>query len=145
VSYVEAAEELFRQFAQRHSLQIEKFEHEPTDLMMEVPAQLGLSFQITLCLSDDELSIGAGEHWGSWYLADNNVDERMKRFSRIADGLIDGNCRVIEYWQFGRPKKTVIEERFGDQWNPISTRYSTFLLPFFRRKRIVITNEKQVL
>jgi hypothetical protein len=140
MKYADAAEELFKKFALRHSLRTEKMEHEYTDLMIEVAIQPGLTTVMTLSLSDDELQVGFGEHWGCWYLQDDMVAQTMKDFIETCDGLIEGYCRVVEYWQFGKPVKTAIERNIYGKWDSISVRYSPFVLPFFKVHLVVIQN-----
>jgi hypothetical protein len=142
MKYAEAAEELFRQFALRHSLLIDKIEHEFADVMMELPVQHGLTIPIALILSDDELQIVFGEHSGCWYLSDNTATNTMANFEEICDGLIDGGCRVVEYWQFDKPVKTAIEKNRNGKWEAISTRWSPFLLPFFKVRKVIVQNSR---
>ena len=53
------AEALFRDFANRHSLAIEKVDNPNVELLMRLPRQMGLSFELTLGLQNrDELNVG---------------------------------------------------------------------------------------
>jgi hypothetical protein len=136
-----AAEDFFRRYAERKSLSIEKIEQENIELMMCFPVQSALDFEITVGMdSGDGLCIGAGEHWGSWWVIDGKFDEAASRVSEILNGLIDGRCRVAETRQFGRVRKTAIEQLINGTWKAMSTRWSPFVLPFCAKQVVYLRN-----
>ena len=68
VDYTADAEALFRDFARRHSFAIEKVDQPEVELLMRVPEQPGLSFELTLGLQNvDELNIGFEEFWSYFF------------------------------------------------------------------------------
>ena len=58
LSIEDEVEKLFREFAAKHGLRIEKEEQDEIELLMTVPQQEGLSFELTLGLQNgDEINI----------------------------------------------------------------------------------------
>jgi hypothetical protein len=137
-----AAEDFFRRYAEKNSLDIKKVEQEFVELEMLFPVQTGLSFEIRVGMNaSDSLFVGAGEHSGCWYIYDDNFDETASRVGGILDGLIDGTCRVAEVWQFGRVRKTAIEKSVNGHWEAVSTRWHTFVVPFCARRVVHLQNQ----
>lgn len=118
---------LFLAFAERHSLTIEEVEEPNVELLMRVPAQPGLSFELTLCGQDyDIISIGFEEFW-SLFFPFINVSQTV---SDALDALATGDGRLVIYTQRGRVIKRVLQQRNKDDWHPIYTQSSGLRLPF---------------
>lgn len=102
------AEALFRDFARRHSLAIEKLAGAPVELLMRMPPQPGLSFELTLGLQNgDEVNIGFAEFWSYFF----PYEEKRQIVSDALDGLAAGDCRLAIHTQLGGVVKRVLELR----------------------------------
>lgn len=110
------AEALFRAFAERHSLTIQKIDEPNVELLMEIPRQPGLSFDLTLGLQNaDELNIGFEGFWSYLF----PFDQKRELVSSLLDGIKSGACRLAVHRQFGFVVKRVLERRVGDNWEPV--------------------------
>ncbi|MFN0137441.1 MAG: hypothetical protein ACKVS9_15160 [Phycisphaerae bacterium] len=128
MEYTADAEALFRNFARRHSFSIEKVNDPEVELLMRVPAQPGLSFELTLGLQNgDELNIGFEEFWSYFF----PFDEKTRRTVVDAlDALVAGECRLAIHTQLGRVVKHVLERRHDGRWRSVYTAIASFQLPF---------------
>jgi hypothetical protein len=142
-SHVAEIEKLFADFAYQNSLTIQKETNDLVELHMRIRQQPGLSFDIQLAYSDDIFFIVAGEHTGEKYIIENDYHTAWNWAREIVAGLVNGNCRVVEYRQRGRIRKTAFEKKTDSGWSPISTRYSPFLWPFLQTNPRVLINAKR--
>ncbi|UPT63229.1 MAG: hypothetical protein M0D54_01275 [Hyphomonadaceae bacterium JAD_PAG50586_4] len=132
------AEALFRAFAERHSLTIRKVKEPNVELLMELPRQPGLSFDLTLGLQNaDELSIGFEGFW-SYIFPFNQKHELV---SSLLDGIVSGACRLAVHRQFGLVVKRVLERRVGDNWEPIYQALG-FGVPFIGTQVAYLSNNQ---
>jgi hypothetical protein len=141
-----AADQLFKEFALRHCFltrmtRKSEVEQLGVDLLMALPVQAGLTFELQFAFADDILFVVAGEHTGEWYIANGNIEEVWRTVVQIADGLVAGTYRVVEFWQRGRARKTAIEIEDTGSWKAVSTRYSTILLPLIRTEKVILQNK----
>jgi hypothetical protein len=125
VDYTADAERLFRNFAARHSLNIEKLDPILSyNLLMRVPMQSGLSFELTLGLqNDDELNIGYEGFWSYFF----PFEKKRALVARALDGIVSGEFRLAIHKQFGRVVKYVLEERNNGRWDVVYRAYETLL------------------
>ncbi len=132
------AEELFRAFAARNSLTIQKL-HEPNvELLMEIPRQPGLSFDLTVGLQNaDEVNIGFEGFWS--YISP--FDRKRELVSSLLDGIVSGACRLATHRQFDRVVKRVLERRVGDKWEPVYHARG-FSVPFIGTKVVYVSNDR---
>lgn len=133
------AEALFRAFAARHSLRIEKIEEPNIELLMSVPRQPGLSFDLELGLqNDDEVNIGFEGFWSYIF----PFEKRREHVDRILDGLMAGDARLATHRQFGRwPAGRVLELRESDgTWRPVYWD-SPFKIPFVPTEVTYVYND----
>ena len=136
--YMADAEALFRNFARRHSFAIIKVEEPGFDLLMRVPQQPGLSFELTLALqNDDEINIGLEEFWSYFF----PFEEQRHAVSDALDALATGECRLAIHQQLGRVVKRVLERRFHGHWRPIYRDYPGIRIPFLRSKISYLYNQ----
>jgi hypothetical protein len=128
--YTADAEKLFRDFAARHSFLIEKLDNPNVELLMRIPIQSGISFELILGLqNEDELNIGIGEFW-SYFFPFEHV---RKQVDAALDGIASGECRIATHRQFGRSVKIELERRSGSTWVLIySANKLRFPLVWFR-------------
>lgn len=132
------AEDLFRNFARRHSLIIEKISDPEFDLLMCVPRQPGLSFEITLGLQNsDEINIGFEEFWSYFF----PFETTKKTVSDLLDALVLGDCRLAIHTRRGRTVKRVLELRTDGGWQPVYTEYPSIQLPFLGATKTYFSNE----
>jgi len=85
------------------------------ELELCIPAQPGLAFDVTLSLKDvDELQLGAGAFWVSWFpCTDASV---VRRYREAVDGVLTGQYRILEYRRRGRLVKAYLQRPVGDGW-----------------------------
>jgi len=121
------AEELFRSFATRHSLVIEKLDEPNVELLMRISAQRGLDFELTLGLQNtDELNIGFEKFWSYFF----PFEKQRHNVEQALDGLMSGDTRLATHRQFGWVVKRVLEVCNGGTWKPIYHAYSVVQVPF---------------
>ncbi len=137
--YTTEAEELYRAFARRHAFAIEKVDELGFELLMRVPKQPGLSFELTLGLqNNDELNIGFQEFWSFFF----PYEKSWQIVSDALDALATGDCRLAIHMQLGRVAKRVLERRNNERWRRIYNDCSGFLIPFLRTKTSYLYNEE---
>jgi hypothetical protein len=131
-------ESLFRNFAQRHSLTIEKIEEPSVELLMRVPRQRGLSFELTLCGQNrDEISIGFEGFW-SFFFPSGQVSQVV---ADLLDALVVGDARLSTYSQLGFIVRRVLEKRSGEIWLPAYVHISRVRIPFIPTKVVHTYND----
>jgi hypothetical protein len=136
--YTAVAEALFRDFALRHSFAIEKLSEPNMELLMRVPRQPGLSFELTLGLqNNDELNIGFEKFW-SYFFPYQSTSQLV---SEILDALATGDCRLAVHAQLGGVVRRVLEQRSDGNWQPIYTAHSRIQVPFLGTKVSYRRNE----
>ena len=103
---------------------------------LEVPAQSGLAFDVSLYLYDDVLNICAGQFWGEWFpCLDSEV---VSRYVEAASGILNGEFRIVEYSRKGTPVKAFLQRPKGEGWETISRHYEGFCLPFLRKETRIL-------
>ncbi len=132
------AERLFRDFARRHSFAIEKVDEPQVELLMRVPPQPGLSFELMLGLQNsDELNIGFEEFWSYFF----PYETKRQIVSDALDALAAGDCRLAIHTQLGGVVKRVLEQRSNGQWQPIYTAFARLQVPLLGTKISYVHNE----
>ena len=132
------AEALFRDFARRHSFAIEKVAEPQVELLMRVPPQPGLSFELMLGLQNsDELNIGFEEFWSYFF----PYADKRQIVSDALDALAAGDCRLATHTQLGSVVKRVLEQRANGKWQPIYTAFARFEIPFLGTRIAYLQNE----
>lgn len=121
------AENLFREFAARHALAIEKIDEPDVDLLMRVPRQPGLAFELTLALQNaDEVNIGFEDFWSYFF----PFEEKRALVESMLDGIATGHCRLAIHRQFGRIVKRVLERRTDVSWQPVYAAVTRLQIPW---------------
>jgi hypothetical protein len=114
--HTQEAEALFRNFANRHLLTIERVDEPNVELLMRVPPQPGLSFELMLGLQNgDELNIGFERFWSYFFPFERKRDLVVS----LLNGIVTGGCRLAIHRQFGFGVKRVLERRVNYAWEPI--------------------------
>ncbi|WP_435338020.1 hypothetical protein, partial [Acinetobacter sp. LH3_13] len=81
------------------------------ELLMRVPRQQGLSFELTLGLQNkDELNIGFDDFWSYFF----PYESQKQTVSDALDAIARGDCRLAVHTQLGRIVKRVLE-RHSDE------------------------------
>lgn len=136
--YSADAERLFREFAARHDLTIEKIDEPNVELLMRVPQQKGLSFEITLCCQNcDELNIGVAEFWSTFF----PFEKVKQRVEAALDGLVLGECSVLTTWRSGRYVGGKLQRKADAGWETITIHVAGLRVPFLRTTTQRIANE----
>jgi hypothetical protein len=137
-NYADDAEALFRDFARRHSFAIEKVDEPNVELLMRVPPQPGLSFELTLGLQNsDELNVGFGGFWSYFF----PYESKRQLVSDTLDAFVVGDCRLAIHAQLGGVVRRVLEQRFSGAWQPIYTACTRLQVPFIGTKTSYVLNE----
>ena len=120
------ARSLFTDFADRHGLSIRPIDEPNMDLLMEVPAQKGLAFTLTLGLQDtDRLNIGFEGLWAHFF----PLSQKQAHVRALLDGIVDGSCRLAIHRQFGIVTRRVLERRVDGVWQSVYTAHG-LAIPF---------------
>ena len=112
------------------------------DINMDIPAQLGLEFDINLNLQNiDELHLVVGKLWMCWFPCTEK--ENAGDFIDTVNSLINGETRILEILKGGKVVKAQLQYQINDEWISKSSGLLTFKLPSFRRKSFnVVQNGK---
>lgn len=110
------AEALFRAFAARNSLSIRKIDEPNVELLMELPQQPGLTFDLSVGLQNgDELNVGFAGFWSYFF----PFEQKCDLVSALLDEIVSGDCRLAVHRQFGFVVKRLLERRLGEAWQPV--------------------------
>jgi hypothetical protein len=132
------ARSLFTDFADRHGLSIRPIDEPNMDLLMEVPAQKGLAFTLTLGLQDtDRLNIGFEGLWAHFF----PFSPKQDLVRALLDGIVDGSCRLAIHRQFGIVTNRVLERRVDGAWQTVYTAFG-LAIPFVRAQVTYIANDR---
>jgi len=138
IDHTKDAEALFRDFALRHSLIIEKVDDPNVELLMRVPPQPGLSLELTLGLqNDDELNVGFCEFWSYFF----PYESKRQVVSDALDALVVGDGRLAVHTQLGRVVKHVLEQRIDGTWQQIYTAFARIQVPLLGTQTSFVLNE----
>lgn len=128
-SFEDEVEKLFRSFAAKHGLRIEKEEQSEIELLMTVPRQEGLSFELNLGLQNsDEINIGFNEFW-SYIFPYPIVKSRVET---VLDGIVTGDARLVTKSQFGRTISRTLEYLEDGDWIAGYKQISGLAIPFMK-------------
>ena len=137
-NFEDEVEELFREFAAKHGLSIEKEEQNEVELLMTVPRQEGLLFELTLGLQNgDEINIGFSEFW-SYIFPYPSVKSHV---ATLLDGIVTGDTRLVTKSQFGRTVSRTLEYLEGDAWATGYRQLSGLAVPFFKSRVEYFSNK----
>ena len=137
-NYTSDAETLFRAFARRHSFTIERVDEPGFELLMRVPRQPGLSFELELGLQNyDEINIGFEEFWSYFF----PYEKARQIVSDTLDALAVGECRLAIHTQLGGVLRRVLEQRCNGHWEPIYTASSRVQIPLLGTRTSHLHND----
>jgi len=90
-------------------------EHPHVEALLEIPAQRGLSFPVSINLQNrDELHLNASSFWYAWFPC--RKQEVCDHFVEAVCGLLSGIYRVVEYRRRDIALKAHLERRVGSSW-----------------------------
>jgi hypothetical protein len=134
--YTREAQVLFRDFAKRHALTIERVDDSDLQLLMRVPRQPGLSFKLMLGQNGDELNIGFERFWSCIY----PFQQKRDLVASLLDGIVTGDCRLAIHRQLGIVVRRVLECQTNDEWEPIYHAFG-FRIPFIGTSVSYVRND----
>lgn len=136
--YSTEAEGLYRRFAARHGLQCQKIEPAPIEVLVKIPPQPGLSFELTLGLqNNDEINIGFEGFWSYFF----PYEEAAPEVEKALDAIMMGDCRQAVHSRRGAIIRRVLEQRIDGRWEPIYAAGGALRLPFGPVSVAYIRNE----
>jgi hypothetical protein len=90
------------------------------ELAMDIPAQIGLSFDVDLNLQNrDELHLLASPFWVEWFPC--TKPEKVDRYFEAVSGLLSGEFRILEHWRGRRPVKAQLQRPSRGGWVSLAT------------------------
>lgn len=116
------------------NLTIKINEEDPNvDIMMDIPKQQGLDFDINLNLQNiDELHLSVDKLWMCWFPC--TVEENKAGFIDTVTGLITGKYRILETLRGESIVKAELQFQENGEWISISSGQYIFQLPKFGKK-----------
>ncbi|NQY41695.1 MAG: hypothetical protein HRT80_16565 [Henriciella sp.] len=137
-NFEDEVEQLFRAFAVKHGLSIEKEEQNEVDLLMTVPRQERLSFELTLGFQNgDEINIGFNEFWSCIF----PYPSVKSHVETLLDGIVTGNARLVTKSQFGRTVSRTLEYLEDDEWITGYRQLNGLALPFIKSQLEYFSNK----
>jgi len=114
------------------------------EISVEIPQQPGLAFAVHLNFQNrDELHLGAGDFWGSWFpSSDHDV---IERYREAVLGVISGQYRIVEYRRWGSRARAILQAPRPEGWHTVakSARGVLALLPFrWGESERILQNER---
>ncbi|MDJ0921273.1 MAG: hypothetical protein QNI84_09105 [Henriciella sp.] len=138
LNFENEVEKLFRAFAAKHGLRIELKEQNDLELLMTIPLQEGLSFELNLGLQNgDEINIGFKDFW-SYIFPYPSVKSHVET---LLDGIVTGDTRLVTKSQFGRTVSRTLEYLEGDDWAIGYKQISGLKVPFIKSRMEYFSNE----
>jgi hypothetical protein len=126
-SHAAEAEALFREIAAQAKLSIERVDEPQVELLMRLPKQAGLAFDVTLGLQNaDELNLGVDAFWSSIF----PFPRVQEDFRRVALEFLAGRSRIAEFSRRGRVFKQVLQAPDGGGWRRVYTQWDGLHWPF---------------
>jgi hypothetical protein len=132
------AEAFLRDFVGRHSFTIEKVDNPNVELLMRLPQQRGLSFELTLGLQNkDELNIGFEGFWSYFF----PCEKTLGLVKSLLEGIASGDCRLAVHRQFDHVVKRVLEQRSDQSWREMYTAVSRLQMPIIGTRISYVYND----
>jgi len=137
---LEIALDAFRRIQERFpqlTMKLDR-EHPHVDVVLDIPQQRGLDFQVSLNLQNrDELHLAAGAFWCEWFPCTSPA--KVDEYLNAAIGLIEGRYRILEHLRGSRVVKAELQRPLGSDWETVG-RWLTVSLPWPRKKTRVLRN-----
>ena len=103
---------------------------------LEIPAQDGLNFDVSLYLDSDVLNLCAGEFWGEWFPCSRS--ETVSSYIEAVAGLLSGRFRIVEHFRNREFLKAFLQRPSGSRWRNVSRHYHGLSLPWFGTQQRIL-------
>lgn len=123
----EIANRLFEELRETHPILAMRLENPAglAELEMTIVKRPGLKFDVILALhNSDELHLGAGELWVSWFPCTSA--SVANQFRDAVTGLLSGRCRILEYRRWGSLVKAFLQRPEGNEWKTVHRYYRSW-------------------
>ena len=95
--------------------------HPHVEIIMDIPKQQGLRFDVNLNLQNhDELHLSTGHFWLEWFPCTD--EETMKAYREAVHGVLSGRFRILEYYRGSRAVMSQLQMPDGQGWKTIGMR-----------------------
>ena len=112
---------------------------EHVDIFMDIPAQPGLLFRVSLNLQNlDELHLNASALWVEWFPC--TKPDRVDRYFEVVSGLLSGRFRILEHWRGKRSVKAELQAPSGNAWQTVAGCSHLLSVPWPRKRFKVVQN-----
>ena len=109
------------------------------DLAMDIPAQPGLSFKISLNLQNlDELDLSASALWVEWFPCTNPT--KVDEYFAAVSGLLSGRFRILEHWRGRRVVKAELQFPTERVWKTMTGCWNILSIPWPQKTLKVVQN-----
>jgi hypothetical protein len=109
------------------------------DIVMDIPAQAGLTFSVHLNLQNlDELHLSASSLWVEWFPC--TKQEKVDDYFEAVSGLLSGRHRILEHRRGSRVVKAELQRRRMDGWETISGCSHLLSIPWPRKTFKMVQN-----
>jgi hypothetical protein len=116
--------------------------HAYVDVMMDIPAQSGLCFNVNLNLQNiDELHLAASAFWCEWFPCTN--PKKVERYIEAVSGVLSGEFRILEHWRGKRPVKALVQRPHGSGWKNFATWGDISVLVPWPKKTLKVVQNKR--
>jgi hypothetical protein len=119
---------LYRKVAARHRLTIEWIVEPNVELLMQLLAQRGLSFELAVGLQDGDMAFIAFDGFQALIFP---FEKTCDLVERLVDAIVSGESRLVTYRPLGLVVRRELEMREGESWRTVYTEYA-LPLPFGR-------------
>jgi hypothetical protein len=128
------AEDLFRGIAKEFCLKIEKRNDDPVELSMDLPKQVGLNYDLWLCLQNsDELWFCVGDLFTCSMFPYSEVKDK---FSDNLRATLSGDYRILIFRreQRSKPAISVLQKESDNGWETVFTHSHTIASIFYMKR-----------
>jgi hypothetical protein len=112
-------------------------QHEHVELNMDIPRQPGLIFDVNVNLQGDELHLGAGPLWYTWFPCTD--PQRVAEFREAVHGVLSGRFRIVEHLRGRRTVGAELQRPGHDGWEWVGG-FRKLHLPLGPRSTRVLQN-----
>ncbi len=105
------------------------YEAENVDLVMDIPKQDGIDFEISLNLqNEDELHLSTDYIWCQFFSAKS--ENLVEEFYKSVIGLIKGEYRILQFVNDTKVYKTFLQKPNGIGWETVYTGHERWRMPW---------------
>lgn len=113
---------------------------EHVDLVLDIPAQPGLSFDVDRNLQNlDELHLVAKPLWVEWFPCTD--PKKVEEYFEAVSGLLSGRFRILGHWRGKRTVRAELQRPDGSGWKTVANWLTlSALIPWPRKSFKVVQN-----